>query len=252
MNSLTIFNNKEALTKATAQLIVTESTKCIREKGSFTWALSGGSTPLALYKLLATDAYQKKLDWKNIYVFWSDERYVPFQSEENNSHQAKLALLDNIDIPQENIFTIPVNLPVKKAARHYEQTLKQFFKSEEPVFDLILLGMGSNGHTASLFPHTEVLKEKEALVKNCFIEEVNMERITFTVPLINKANKILFLIAGADKAETLKKVLAEKRQPQLYPAQLIKAAKSKELIWFIDSKAASALPAGFTEAYNSK
>ena len=251
MNSLKIFKNKEALTKATAQFIVTESNNCIREKGSFTWALSGGSTPLELYKLLATDNYQKKIDWKNIYIFWSDERYMPFQSDENNSHQAKLALLDHIDIPQENIFTIPVNLPVKKAARHYEQTLKQFFKTEQPVFDLILLGMGSNGHTASLFPNTEILKEKESLVKSCFIEEVNMERISFTVPLINKAKKILFLIAGAEKAETLKIVLGNKKQTQLYPAQLIKAAKKNELIWFVDTKAASALPLGFTDEYNS-
>ncbi len=250
MNSLKIFTNKEALTKATAQLIITESKNCIKEKGSFTWALSGGSTPLQLYKLLATDAYQKKLDWKNIYIFWSDERYVPFQSEDNNSHQAKLALLDHIPIPQENIFTIPVNLPVKKAAKHYEETLKQFFKTDQPVFDLILLGMGSDGHTASLFPHTEILKEKEALVKNIFIEHVNMERITFTVPLINKAKKILLLISGAEKAEILQKVLSEKKQPQLYPAQLIKAAKKNELIWFADAKAAAKLTPDFVEQYN--
>lgn len=250
MNSLKIFKNKEALTKATAQFIISESNKCIKERGSFTWALSGGSTPLNLYKLLATDSYQKKIDWKNIYIFWSDERYVPFQSEENNSHQAKIALLDNIDIPQENIFTIPVNLPVKKAARHYEQTLQQFFKTEIPAFDLILLGMGSNGHTASLFPNTEILKEKEALVKSCFIDEVNMDRISFTVPLINHAKKILFLISGAEKAETLKIVLGNKKQPQLYPAQLIKASKKNELIWFVDSKAASTLPAGFVDQYN--
>ena len=250
MNSLKIFTNKEALTKATAQLIITESKNCIKEKGSFTWALSGGSTPLQLYKLLATDAYQKKLDWKNIYIFWSDERYVPFQSEDNNSHQAKLALLDHIPIPQENIFTIPVNLPVKKAAKHYEETLKQFFKTDQPVFDLILLGMGSDGHTASLFPHTEILKEKEALVKNIFIEHVNMERITFTVPLINKAKKILLLISGGEKAEILQKVLSEKKQPQLYPAQLIKAAKKNELIWFADAKAAAKLTPDFVEQYN--
>ncbi len=251
MNSLKIFTNKEALTKATAQLIITESKNCIKEKGSFTWALSGGSTPLQLYKLLATDAYQKKLDWKNIYIFWSDERYAPFQSEENNSHQAKLALLDHIPIPQENIFTTPVNLPVKKAAKHYEETLKQFFKTDQPVFDLILLGMGSDGHTASLFPHTEILKEKEALVKSIFIEKVNMERITFTVPLINKAKKILFLISGAEKAATLQKVLSDKKQPQLYPAQLIKAAKKNELIWFADAKAAAKLTPDFVEQYNS-
>ena len=251
MNSLKIFTNKEALTKATAQLIITESKNCIKEKGSFTWALSGGSTPLQLYKLLATDAYQKKLDWKNIYIFWSDERYVPFQSEENNSHQAKLALLDHIPIPQENIFTIPVNLPVKKAAKHYEETLKQFFKTDQPVFDLILLGMGSDGHTASLFPHTEILKEKEALVKSNYIEQVNRERITFTVPFINKAKKILFLISGAEKAATLQKVLSDKKQPQLYPAQLIKAAKKNELIWFADAKAAAKLTPDFVEQYNS-
>lgn len=250
MNSLKIFNNKEALTKATAQLIVTESNKCIKENGSFTWALSGGSTPMELYKLLATEAYQKKIDWKNIYIFWSDERYVPFQSEENNSHQAMKALLDHIPIPQENIFTVPVNLPVKKAAKHYEQSLKQFFKSEKPSFDLILLGMGSDGHTASLFPNTEILKEKDAMVKSCFIEQVNMERITFTVPLINNGKIILFLISGAEKADTLNKVINGKKQPQLYPAQLIKASKKNKLLWFVDAKAAKSLPSGFAESYN--
>lgn len=251
MNKLKIFINKKALTKATAQLIITESKNCIEQKGSFTWALSGGNTPLALYKLLATESYQKKLDWKNIFVFWSDERYIPFQSPENNSQQTKIAMLDHIPIPQENIFTIPVNLPVKKAAKHYEQTLKQFFKTEQPVFDLILLGMGSDGHTASLFPNTEILKEKNALIKNCYVDAVYMERISFTAPLINNAKKILFLISGAEKAAALQKVLSPKKQPQLFPAQLIKAAKKNELIWFVDAKAASKLTPDFVEEYNS-
>lgn len=239
MKKIKILKNTDSLAKAAADYIIALSKQTIKDNGRFTWALSGGSTPIHLFKLLAIEDYQKKIDWKNVYIFWSDERYVPASDEDNNSFQAQKNLLNEVPIPSENIFAIPVHLPLKKAAKYYEQTLKQFFKSETPVFDLVMLGMGSNGHTASLFPETEILKEKTALVASVFVEEVNMDRITFTAPFINQAKHILFLVAGADKASMLAKVFEEKKHPQLYPAQLIKAKKNNELLWLLDAKAAA-------------
>lgn len=236
MNKIKIFETEEALSKAAADFILKLSAKAIEKKGKFTIALSGGSTPDKLFALLADAPYNKSLDWKNIFVFWGDERYLPATNPSNNSHQAKKILLSNVHIPAENIFPVPVRLSAAKAAVHYEQTLKSFFKEEHPSFDLILLGMGDNGHTASLFPGTTILEEKNALVKEVFVQEVDMFRISFTAPMINHAKNILFLVTGKKKASMLHTVLEGKENIQKYPAQMI---KSSRVIWYID-KAASA------------
>ena len=237
MNKKEIFEDAEQLCNAAATFIVNLSNKCIAKKGRFTIALSGGNTPLKLYALLAKAEYAKSLDWKNIFIFWGDERYVPFSDVNNNSHMAMLTLLNNVPVPAENIFPIPVNFKPAIAASSYESTLLTFFKENIPSFDLILLGIGDNGHTASLFPFSDILKEDKRLVKEVYVAEVNMFRITFTVPLINNAANILFLVTGKEKSEIIKTVFSASKNPGKYPAQLIKG----KTIWYLDKAAASQL-----------
>lgn len=237
MNKKEIFEDAEQLCNAAAEYIVNLSNKCIGKKGRFTIALSGGNTPLKLYALLAKAKYAKSLDWKNIFIFWGDERCVPFSDKNNNSHMAMLTLLNNVPLPAENIFPIPVNFKPAIAASSYESTLLTFFKERIPVFDLILLGIGDNGHTASLFPFTDILHEDKKLVKEVYVEEVNMFRISFTVPLINNAANILFLVTGKEKSEIIKTVFSATKNPEKYPVQFIQG----KTIWYLDKAAASQL-----------
>ena len=228
MNKISKFNNAELLTKAAAAYFIQLANDAIQLKGKFIVALSGGNTPADMYKLLATDFYSQQVDWKKCYFFWGDERCVPLTDNDNNSFNAKKMLLDKVPVPKKNIFVIPVDESPVNAAIYYEATIKIFFKTDNPVFDLILLGMGDNGHTASLFPHTTILQEKKSLVKEVFVKEINMHRISFTVPLINNAKQVLFLVSGADKKEMLDIILNGKYEPEKFPAQLIKNAA-----WFI-------------------
>lgn len=228
MNKVTYFNNSDLLAKAATEYFIKLSKETIEAKGKFTVALSGGNTPAAMYTLLATEFYSKQVDWKKCYFFWGDERCVPLNDKNNNSHNAKNILLDKVPVPKKNIFVIPVDESPVNAAIYYEATLKIFFKTDKPEFDLILLGMGDNGHTASLFPHTTILQETKALVKEVYVEEVKMHRVSFTAALINDAKQVLFLVSGADKKEMLDIILNGKYEPEKFPAQLIKNAG-----WFI-------------------
>ncbi len=228
MNKITYFDNADLLAKAAVEHFIKVAAEAIKLKGKFTVALSGGNTPLAMYKLLATDFYSQQIDWKNCYFFWGDERCVPLNDKDNNSFNAKNIFLDNVPVPKKNIFVIPVDEDPVNAAIYYEATIKIFFKTDKPVFDLILLGMGDNGHTASLFPHTGILHEEKALVKEVNVAEIKMDRISFTAPFINAATHILFLVVGKDKETMLKKVLEGDYEPENYPAQLIKNAE-----WFL-------------------
>lgn len=223
------FDSAELLITAAADLIIQIADEAIAARGKFTIALSGGSTPLDLYAFLATPSYRKKIDWKKTFVFWGDERCVPFDDAENNSRNAIKTLLEKVSIPEENIFPIPVDFPPVKAAEKYEQTIKDFFKNEKPQFDLILLGMGKDGHTASLFPYTQILNEKKGLVKEVCDTGITPHRISFTVPLINQANHKFFLVSGKEKSAAVDIVLNGKYEPEKYPAQFIKDA-----VWFIN------------------
>ena len=228
MNKVTHFDSPDLFAIAATEYFIKRAAEAIDEKGKFTVALSGGNTPAAIYQLLATDFYSVQVNWKKCYFFWGDERCVPLTHKNNNSFNAKNMLLDKVAVPKKNIFIIPVDETPVNAAIYYEATLKIFFKTDKPVFDLIILGMGNNGHTASLFPHTSILNESKALVKEVYVEEVKMHRVSFTAPLINSAKQILFLVSGADKKEMLDIVFNGKYEPQNYPAQMIKDAE-----WFI-------------------
>lgn len=241
MTKFKLFESEVSVSKALADYIVKLSAKSIAKSGRFTIALSGGSTPDKLYSLLATEPYSSVIDWKNVFVFWGDERYLPSTNPDNNSRQAKTLFLSNVGIPAENIFPVPVRLAATKAAAHYEQTLQQFFKQQIPQFDLILLGMGDNGHTASLFPYSTILGEKTALVQSVFVEEVNMYRISFTIPLIHHAKNIVFMVTGKNKSSMLQKVIEGQFKGEKYPAQLIKPNSKGKLYWYVDKAAASKL-----------
>jgi len=185
------------------------------------------------------------MPWANTFVFWGDERCVPFGNKDNNAYAAIHLLLDKVAVPLSNIYRIPVDFPPPIAAEAYERTLRNFFTTDEPSFDLILLGLGENGHTASLFPGTAIINESARWVKEVYVEEQAMYRISMTIPIINRSRNILFLAEGTGKAGILKKVLSD-AEPDKYPAQLIKPVNGN-LYWFVDAKAAALLPSGIQE-----
>ncbi len=239
---LEIFQSADAINKAAAEFIIGVAEKSIAARGRFTISLSGGQTPANLYRLLAEPAYRERLPWKNTFIFWGDERFVPANNIQNNAYLAKTLLLNHIDIPSININPVSVDLDPSKAAENYETTIKELFGNDPPRFDLILLGLGENGHTASLFPGTNVVFENKRLVKEVYLTEQNMYRITMTPNLINKAYNIIFLVEGENKAEILMTILTSPQQPDKFPAQIIKPDYGN-LYWFVDKNAAALLPA---------
>jgi 6-phosphogluconolactonase len=228
MNKITHFNTAELLAEAAANYFVMLANENIEKKGKFTVALSGGNTPMSLYKSLATPIFSNQIDWKKVFIFWGDERCVPLDSPDNNAFNGKHVLLSKIKIPAKNIFVIPVDETPVNAAIYYEATIKIFFKTDKPVFDLILLGMGDDGHTASLFPYTSILKEKDKLVKEVFLADKNVWRVSFTEPIINAAMHKLFLIVGKSKSAMLGIIMHGEKNIEKYPAQMIENAE-----WFV-------------------
>lgn len=237
-HSLNVFANVDELNVAAAQFIIKLAKEAIKEHGRFVIALSGGTTPEKLYALLATPEYASQIDWQRTFIFWGDERCVPLNDERNNAHNAKVALLSQVGIPASNIFIMPVNLAPAAAAKKYEKELNAFFGKEKLRFDLTLLGLGENGHTASLFPHTPVLHDDTEGVRDVYVEEDKMHRITLTAPLINRSRNILFLVTGAKKADVLKKIFMAAYEPDKYPAQLIDPVDG-DLYWYADQAAAA-------------
>lgn len=233
MRSIKIYKDAPELCEAAVALFIRMADESITAHGRFAVALSGGRTPNLMYDLLAQPENADKVDWKNVFVFWGDERYVDFDNKENNSYQAKQHLLDLVSIPAENIFRIPVNGDHEADAKMYEAIIRNFFAPNEPVFDCIFLGMGEEGHTASIFPGSELLYEKDALVKDLYVEVKKMQRISFTPPLINAARHIVFMVTGKEKAEAFKEVTEGTYNPDLYPAQIIQPANG-DLLWMVD------------------
>jgi 6-phosphogluconolactonase len=230
------------LFQAAAEEVIRVATDAIAQRGRFTIALSGGSTPKNLYTLIAANA-GASVPWEKVFFFWSDERHVPLDDPDSNYRMAKESLLSKIPVPPSNIFPLPAgNEDAEAAAKEYEQTLKKFFASgnELPRFDLILLGMGPDGHTASLFPETPALQEKSRLVVANQVDKLKTDRITFTLPLLNAARCVLFLVSGADKAAALHEVLEGDAPAEKYPSKLVRPSNGK-LIWFVDRAAASQL-----------
>ncbi|BCX04128.1 MAG: 6-phosphogluconolactonase [Candidatus Roseilinea sp.] len=232
----------EALTELAAKGVVFWGRKAIERRGVFHLALSGGSTPRALYQRLADVPYAGQLDWQRVHLWWSDERAVPSDHPDSNYKLAHDALIVNVPVPPQHVHRVQTELGAAKAAAQYEAEIRSAIAAADarfPAFDLILLGMGDDGHTASLFPHTPVLAERERLVMSQVVPQANVpERITFTAPLINAADVVFFLVSGVGKSATLRRVLLGEYRPDVLPAQLIAPARGK-LFWMADAAAAA-------------
>jgi 6-phosphogluconolactonase len=233
----------QELFQVAADEVIRAANDAVRERGRFTIALAGGSTPRNLYTLIAANA-GSSLPWSKVFFFWGDERHVPPADPESNYRMAEETLLSKIPVPPANIFRIPAENPDASAvAESYEQTLRKFFAlapGEFPRFDFILLGMGPDGHTASLFPETAALQEKTRLVVANSVEKLHTSRITLTLPVLNAARCVAFLVSGADKAVMLHEVLEGQAPGERYPSKLVRPSDGK-LIWFVDRAAASQL-----------
>ncbi|MCE6989912.1 6-phosphogluconolactonase [Dyadobacter sp. CY323] len=206
----------------------------------FTFVLSGGGTPKLLYALLAESPYKQSIPWGKIHFFWGDERAVPFEDSRNNAKMCFEELLDKVPAKPENIHVMRTDIPPAESALEYESVLKQYFSGSETTFDFVLLGMGDDGHTLSLFPGTDVIHEKDVWATSFFLPAQDMYRITLTAPVVNQAACVAFLATGIGKAETLKHVLKGEQNLDVYPSQIINPEKG-QLHWFVDEAAASLL-----------
>jgi len=204
--------------------------------------LAGGSTPRLTYELLTDARYKRIIDWNNVHVFWSDERCVPPNHQDSNYHMAKTALLDQVDIPATRIHRIQSEIDPQTAAERYERELRDYFEGRLGIararFDLLLLGLGADGHTASLFPGTPAVRETKRWTAAQRIDKLGAWRITLTPPAINAAKTIMFLVTGNDKAEAVQKVLTAPFQPDDLPAQIVKP-EDGNVIWMLDNAAAA-------------
>ncbi|WP_414622228.1 6-phosphogluconolactonase [Calothrix sp. CCY 0018] len=228
-----VLADKKALVERALSLILSKVEPCIQQRGRFTIALSGGSTPKPLYEALG----KQQLPWDKIHVLWGDERYVAADHADSNQLMARTAWLDKVDIPAENIHAMPTDAPnPSEAVALYEQDLQKLFdakKGEFPAIDVILLGMGDDAHTASLFPNTEALKVTDKLVT--VGNKDSSVRLTFTYPFINAAECVIFLVAGENKRPALAQVFAPEASVTTYPSRLIQP--QKELWWLLDEAA---------------
>ncbi|HZR67376.1 MAG TPA: 6-phosphogluconolactonase [Terriglobales bacterium] len=233
-----VLGSPQELFRAAAEKFCKLGSEAIQKTGRFTVALSGGSTPRGLHQELVTN-FSSRLPWDKVFFFWGDERHVPPDSSDSNYRMAKETLLSKLPIPMENIFRVPAELSdAREAAQKYEDTLEKFFQpagNEFPRFDFILLGMGPDGHTASLFPGTAALQEKDRLVVANWVEKLNTFRITFTYPVLNNAASVMMLVSGDEKAEMVRKAL--KDPAANLPCQGVKPVHG-EIVWYLDKGAA--------------
>lgn len=238
-----VFDDAVAVAGGAAVSIAERARESIEARGLFTIALSGGSTPRRVYELLAGEDFRKDIDWPNVHVFFGDERMVPPDSAESNYRMAYEALLSQVPIPPENVHRIDGVGDAAANASAYELEMRGLFgEAEWPRFDHVLLGMGDDGHTASLFPGTEALNERRLWVAPNWVEKLGAWRVTLTAPAINNARYVTFLVNGAAKAERLREVLKGERDPARLPSQLIRPSDGT-LEWFVDRGAASSLKA---------
>lgn len=231
-----VYSTLDELCKAAAEEFIRCAQTAIAQENRFAVVLAGGNTPQTLYKLLARD-YGTKIEWQRVHFFWGDERYVPFDSPQSNYKMAKELLLDVLKIPASNMYPMPTYFPdPADAAIKYEHTLKNFFVGKNPQFDLILLGVGTDGHTASLFPSNAALEEKKAWVVSVRAEVNPPVRLSLTLPVINSAQNIFFLVAGEEKKNVVEAILERPEEAQQqFPAALVRT--NGRLTMFIDEKA---------------
>ena len=240
MTAIRVLPDAAALAEAAARQMVERAQAAIDARGACSIALSGGSTPRALHLELSSPPLVDEVDWQRVHVFFGDERCVPPDDERSNYRMAEETLLGRVSIPCANIHRMRAELPPQEAAHQYERQLRDFFKQEPPRLDLILLGMGDNGHTASLFPGLHAVHEQQRWVVAEYVPEVSMWRITLTPYILNLGREVVFLVAGSAKADMLRQVLEGPYAPDERPAQLVRPMPG-ELTWMIDASAASKL-----------
>ena len=232
-----VYADKQELAEAAARAFVAKAAEAIEERGRFTVALAGGSTPKAAYALLARD-HADGVDWNKVHIFFGDERSVPPEHEDSNYRMAKEALLDHVSVG--SVHRMRGELPPEQAAKFYEEDLRGFFEDEAvPRLDLVMLGIGGDGHTASLFPGTPALDVVDRLAVENPVEKLETVRITLTIPVINSARSVNFLVAGEDKAGALREILAGDGDSHTYPAKLVRPEGGA--LWMMDGEAAESL-----------
>src|SRR5215210_6349519 len=244
MAELRTFDDLDALARAAAEEITKSAEAAIAARGRFTIALSGGNTPKPTYNLLGEKPWLDRIDWDRVDVFWGDDRHVHPTHPDSNFGMAMNTLLSKVPIPYAHVYRMHTEKPdAERVAEDYEETLRDEFDLEEgewPRFDLVLMGIGADGHTASLFPGSEAVREREQLVIAPWVSSLGAFRITLTVPVFNNAALALFLVSGEEKAEALRAVLEGDFQPDRFPAQAIRPEEGK-LLWLVDRAAARCL-----------
>jgi 6-phosphogluconolactonase len=244
-DTVRIAKDAEALMRDAAEVFAAEASDVAGAGGLFSVALAGGSTPHGLYTLLAGEpAFRERVPWTRIHFFWGDERHVPPDHPESNYRLAHETMLSRVGVPEDHIHRIRTELPdAAAAAGAYEETLRELAggRRPRPSFDLVLLGMGSDGHTASLFPGTDGLRSTTRLVVAHWVERLGSHRITLTVPALSSAVHVVFLVSGAEKAATLRDVLMVEAPTEALPASLIRPMRGGRLTWLVDQDAARLL-----------
>ncbi len=238
--NLLVYKTIEELKHDLADYIIKIAEMSIEEKDGFNFVLTGGNSPKALYQYLANEC-RDRIDWEKVYFFFGDERNVPAYDENYNGLMAKNNLLDPLNIKEDHIFYVNTVLAPEDAAIEYKKSLDKHFKGAEIEFDLVLLGMGVDAHTASIFPFTDLVENNKATVASVYVEKLNTHRISLTAPLINQADHVVFLVFGDNKANALKHVIDDQEKDfKTYPSQLIDPIDGK-ITWFVDEAAASLL-----------
>lgn len=243
MAEIVVCRDVEDLSRRAAAEFVRLALESVTLMDRFIVALSGGNTPRALYSLLAASEFRDRIPWPKIHVFWGDERCVPPSHRESNYGLAYETLISRVPLPRENVYRMKGEEDPQIAAFDYEQSLRKFFGLSDrglPRFDLIFLGIGEDGHTASLFPGSEILREKRRLACAAYVKRFKSNRLTLTLPVLNDAANIFFLVAGEGKASALRDVLQGRNDPHALPAQRIRPKKGR-VVWFVDEAAAGLL-----------
>ncbi len=239
---ISVYADYEAVSRAAAELFLRQANEAIIDRGRFSVVLSGGHTPQRAYELLAGPPFKSLVDWDRVHVFWGDERCVPPDDPRSNVRMARAKLLDHVPVPPGQVHPIACANSANNGARSYESLLRSFFDGGPQRFDLVFLGLGTDGHTASLFPGTPAVLEKERWVTEIYREKEGIYRVTLTAPILNQALVLAFIASGASKAGVLREVLTQQPEAERFPAQLIKPdCYEGKLYWLVDRDSASLL-----------
>ena len=236
---LHVLSDPAAVAQALAEIVVESAELAIAERGTFSIALAGGSTPKAAYELLATDGYRRRIEWRKVRIYFGDERCVPPQDPQSNYGMARAAFLDEVRVPAENVRRMRGEIAPEDAAKEYARFLIEDL-GDPPRFDLVLLGMGPDGHTASLFPGSDPREDEGSYVRAVYSESAQMWRLTLTPAILNGARKIVFAVEGSAKAGMLATVREGPFEPSVRPSQIINPV-SGQLLWLVDEAAAADL-----------